>query len=296
MRLFRRKTPPARRPLMLSAEAIRNVERRGAARYGLKDFYHALMTRSLPQVLAGFLALFFVINLLFACLYHLTGGLAGATHGTFADDFFFSVETLSTTGYGATYPDSLAANLIASCEITLGLLTTALATGVIFAHLSRPSARVLFSKIAVVASYRGEPTLMFRVANERRNQIAEARITATITVDEDDGAGGILRRLVPLKLERDTSPIFSLSWLVMHKITPESPIYAKNMEEMEAAGHVLVCSLTGTDDTLNAAIHARHIYGAEDIRFGHRFVDVIERLQDGSVAINYDRFHDAAPE
>lgn len=291
----RKRKTPSQAPI-LSAENLRQVERRGISHFGLRDFYHTLMTLPLGQFLLVLAGAFIVVNFIFAIGFMLTGGLGGVAHGGFGDAFFFSIETLSTTGYGAIYPISIAANLLASTEILFGLLGTALATGMLFARLSRPQARILFSKSVVVTQYRGETMMMFRVANERRNQIAEARITATVTVDEDDGAGGVLRRLVPLKLERDTSPVFALTWLVMHKITPDSPVYGKDAASIGDAGNVIICSLTGTDDTLHAAIHARHIYGAEDIRFEHRFVDVIERGPDGGLLIDYRRFHDTIVE
>jgi inward rectifier potassium channel len=289
-----RKRKPKGPPL--SAAALRAVERRGISRNGLRDLYHTLMTVPLVALLGLLAGSFCLINLVFAALYDIFGGLAGAGAPGFGRAFFFSVETLSTTGYGAIYPRSLAANLISALEIMLGLLGTALATGVLFARLSRPRSRVLFSRVAIVQEFRGTPTLMFRMVNERRNQIVEARVTLTVTQDEDDGAGGTLRRMISLKLERDSSPVFALSWLVMHKITPDSPLFGKSHTDIEARGNVLICSLTGIDDTLNTSIYARHVYGVEDIRLGHRFVDVIERTKTGLVAIDYRRFHDTVPE
>jgi inward rectifier potassium channel len=287
----RQKPPPA-----LSAAGLRSIERRGIRRHGLRDLYHTMMTISLPALL-GVLAVSFVfINIVFAIVYHALGGLGGVSEGRFSDAFFFSVETLSTTGYGAIYPVSMAANICSSVEILLGLLGTALATGILFARLSRPQARVLFSNVAVIREMRGVPTLMFRLVNERRNQIAEARISVTVTRDETDEDGSVLRRMHFLKLERDVSPVFALSWLIMHKITPDSPLYDMDAEEAGAAGHILICAFTGIDDTLNASIYVRHIYGAEDIRFGHRFVDVIDRKSNHELSLDYGRFHDTIPD
>jgi inward rectifier potassium channel len=239
---------------------------------------------------------FFAINFIFAIIYHLSGGLGGIGANGFAEAFFFSVQTLSTTGYGDTYPVSALANAISSIEIILGLLSTALATGVLFARLSRPRARILFSKVVVVRPYKGVPTLMFRIVNERRNEIAEAHITVTVTRDEVDDDGSVLRRMHKLNLERDSSPVFALSWLVMHRITEDSPLFGKTVEEAAAAGNVIICAFTGIDDTLNASIFARYVYGAEDLRFGHRFVDVVERDGKGLVSIDYGKFHDTVAE
>ena len=278
--------------LTLSAAALRGIERRGIARYGLRDLYHAMMTVPLSALLAWLAGAFVLVNVVFAGIYFAIGGLAGSRAGQFAGAFFFSAQTLSTTGYGAIYPISLAANVVSNVEILVGLLGTALATGMLFARLSRPQARVLFSNVAVVRSYRQTPTFMFRLANERRNQIAEARISVTVVRDEVDEDGGVLRRMVPLRLERDVSPVFALSWLVMHSITEDSPFHGLDPSSLAAAGIVIICALSGTDDTLKATIHARHIYGAEDVHFGRRFVDVIEFSESRALAIDYGRFHD----
>jgi inward rectifier potassium channel len=254
------------------------------------------MTLDLARLLAALAATFLAINLVFAVVYFAVGGLAGVRAGTFLGAFFFSVQSLSTTGYGAVYPVSLTANFVAAAEMLLGLLSTALATGVLFARLSRPRARVLFSRAVIIRHYRGAPTLMFRLANERRNQILEARVTVTVTYDEADETGGTLRRLIPLKLERDVTPVFALSWLVMHRIAEDSPLWGKDLPAIAAAGNVIVCSFTGLDDTLNASIYARYVYGAEDLRIGHQFVDIIERRASGEISIDYGKFHETVEE
>ena len=254
------------------------------------------MTVRLTALLGLLAAAFAVINFVFGVIYYFVGGLGGLHAGGFGAAFFFSVQTLSTTGYGAIFPVSTAADIISSIEIVMGVLSTALATGVLFARLSRPQARVLFSSVCVIARYQGVPTLMFRIVNERRNQIAEARVSVTVTRDEPDENGGVLRRMIGLPLVRDVSPVFALSWLVMHKITEDSPLYGRDIPQMAAAGNVLICSFSGIDDTLKSSIYARHIYGAENLRPGHRFVDVIERQADGEVSIDYRRFHDTLPE
>ena len=250
------------------------------------------MTMPISALLGLFIAIFAVTNLAFAVIYLAVGGIAGARPGDFGDDVFFSVQTISTTGYGALYPKSLAANIVASFEIMAGLLGTALATGMLFARLSRPQAHVLFSRIAVLHPRFGADTLMFRVSNQRRNMITDARISVTITRDETDEHGQVLRRMIDLKLERERSPVFSLSWMIMHVIDEASPLRGLDSEAMKAAGIVLICTLNGLDDTLRANVMARHIYSPDDIRFGKHFVDIFDRNEDGSFAIDYTQFHE----
>ena len=287
------KTKP--RALPLSAAAIRNIERRGMSRHGIQDLYYNLMTMrvaGLVGVLAGYVL---ASILIFAIILHFTGGLAGNTRGSFGDAFFFAAQTLTTTGYGDIYPVSLTANIVATAGMIIGQLNTALAIGVLFARLSRPRPRVVFSKVMVIREVGGVRRLMFRVANERRTEISVAHMSLVMTSDEDDGEGGTLRRLHSLRLDRDFSPVFSLSWLVMHEVTEDSPLWGKEHEDLVRDGNLLVCTITGTDEALNAQVSARYVYGAEDARFGHRFVDVITRTENGDMAIDYSRFHDTEP-
>ena len=55
---------------------------------------------------------YLTVNLLFGMAYTLTGGISGARLGHFYDAFFFSVETLSTIGYGAMAPETPIARLL----------------------------------------------------------------------------------------------------------------------------------------------------------------------------------------
>jgi len=272
--------------LPLCAGSLRRIEWRCVSRHGIQDLYYNLMTMPIFGLLGVLAAYLFAVITAFAIVLHLTGGLSGNTHGSFGDAFFFSVQTLSTTGYGDIYPTSLTANLIATAGMIVGQLNTAIIIGVLFARLSRPRPRVLFSKVMVLREANGVKRLMFRVANERRTGISSARMTVVLTNDEDDGDGGTIRRLLPLRLDRDFTPVFSLSWLVVHEITPESPLWGKDHDALARSGNVVVCFLTGTDDAVNATVSARYIYGAEDVRFGHRFVDVITRTEDGEMRID----------
>ena len=252
------------------------------------------MTVRLSALLGLMAATIVLINLAFGAVYLVTGGIAGARPGDYGDDVFFSVQTFSTTGYGALYPKSILANSVASVEIIIGLLATALATGLLFARLSRPQARVMFSRVVVVHPYLGVPTLLFRVANQRRNLLTNARISVTLMRNEEDEDGNAMRRMIDLPLERDHSPAFALSWTVMHRITEASPLFGLDAAAMKQGNMILLCVLTGLDDTLLTTLLARHVYGADDFRFGAHFADIFDRMPDGSFAIDYTLFHETA--
>jgi inward rectifier potassium channel len=256
------------------------------------DLYHRLLTASWSLFFAAIAVGYFAFNALFAALYRLEdGSIANAKPG-FVDAFFFSVQTMATIGYGEMRPATLYANVLVSLEVLLGLVGFALATGVIFSRFSRPTARIIFSGVAVVTRHDGKQTLMFRAANQRRNRILEAHVTLTLARDEVTEEGTSIRRLRDLAVERQRSPLFQLSWTVMHVIGERSPLYGATRDELAAQEAELIATIVGIDETLAQPVHARQTYGADDIVFGRRFADILVRAPDGSQTVDFARFDD----
>jgi inward rectifier potassium channel len=258
-----------------------------------RDPYHLMLTISWPGFLGMIVLAYIAINALFALLY-LAGGdcIANAQSGSFADTFFFSVQTLASIGYGAMYPKTPYANVIVTIEAIVGLVGIALMTGLAFARFSRPTARVLFSQVAVIVPHNGVPTLMFRTANLRRNQILEAQMRVYLMRDEVTAEGHAFRRVHDLKLLRSQSPSFTLTWTAMHAITESSPLYGMTSESLARTNSTLIISLSGIDTTVTQLVHARHDYAAVEILWNHRFVDIIHQATDGHRYIDYNHFHE----
>lgn len=261
-----------------------------------RDPYHLLLT--IPWT--GFLLIVWVsyilINIIFALAYWLGGDcIANARPGSFIDLFFFSVQTLASIGYGAMYPKTLYANIVVTIEAMMGIVGIALMTGLAFARFSRPSARVIFSRVAVITPYNGVPTLMFRTANQRRNLILEAQMRVYLMRDEITAEGEFIRRLHDLKLLRNQTPSFTLSWLALHPIDESSPLYGMSAESLVQTNTNLVISVSGIDETVAQVVHARHQYTAHDILWNNRFVDIFHHTSDGNRYIDYKYFHDVEP-
>ncbi len=261
-----------------------------------RDPYHLFLT--IPWIgLVGLVILAYgLLNTLFALAY-LAGGdtIANADSGSFWDAFFFSVQTLASIGYGAMYPQTFYANVLVVIEALVGLLVVALVTGLFFARFAKPVARVLFSQIAVVTTYRGVPTLMFRAANQRQNQILEAQMSLYLMRDEVSEEGHSLRHFYPLKLLRNQTPNFTLSWTAMHPINLESPLYGETTQSLAQAKAQLIVSLSGIDETVVHTIHARHTYAVQDIIWNARLVDIFYDAHDGHRYLDFSHFHDFEP-
>ena len=257
-----------------------------------EDFYHWVLVLTWPRFFVALACSFAVANCLFAAVYSLQPGCIEKAEN-FWDHFFFSVQTLGTIGYGAMAPHTRYGNVVVSIESFLGVITNALITGFTFARFSRPTARVLFCEKAVIQKRNGVPHLMFRLANWRRNQIAEANLHATILVLERTTEGETLRRPNPLKLVRSWNPMFILSWTVMHEIDEASPFYGQDaMQKLRDQEAQIFLSVTGLDETISATVHARYRYLLEDIVPNARFVDVVSTQEDGTRVIDFDKFHE----
>src|SRR6202451_1521039 len=218
----------------INADGTFNVRRDGL-RWRDANPYLMLIDTTWPRFLVIVLAAFLVINVIFACLYLMIGihSLKGleSDMGAFANAFFFSVHTLTTVGYGNVYPEGTWANIISSLEAATGLMVFAIATGLLYGRFSRPSARIVYSKNAIIAPYQDGTSLQFRVTNARTNVLMnmEAHVLL-MTVDSSDGQ--LKRSFVDLPLERPTVYFFPLTWTIVHPVDSASPLFGKTSADL----------------------------------------------------------------
>lgn len=260
------------------------------------DFYSFFMDGPWSRLVISLVLAYLAVNAFFGGLYLLEpGALANARPGTFSDAFFFSVQTFSTIGYGVMTPRTPYGNLVVTAEAAVGLLSAAFATGLMFAKAARPRSSALFSRPMILTLRNGVPTLIFRVGNARGNDVVDATIFVTALKEEVTAEGHHMRRQHDLKLVRDRSPFFTLTWVVMHEITEESPLHGVDWANPRDLVSI-VTTLSGHDGTYGQTTYARHVYGPGDVRVGHRFVDVLSQLTDGRMMVDYAKFHDTVPD
>ena len=268
------------------------VKRIGTKSFTWRDLYIYTLDCSWITLIVSISGLFIGINSLFALLYLFGGDTIENAHPhSFADAFFFSVQTMATIGFGKLVPKGLLANILVTVEALIGLSTVAVFTGIIFAKLSKPTARVLFSRVAVIAPHDGIPSFMFRLANERLSRIIDPTIRVTLARDEVTKEGQNMRRFHELTLIRSYSPVLLLTWTVIHPITEDSPLFGATSETLKEKRVEIVISLTGVDETLSHTIYAQHSYIAEEILCNTYFKDVISRDKKGNVEVDYNLFH-----
>jgi inward rectifier potassium channel len=273
--------------------ANRELLTRGLKRGIWSDNNHRAMTMSWRAFFASAAGVFLAFNAVFALLYFAGNDpIANAPPGNFAYLLYFSIETLATVGYGDMHPQTHWGHVVATLEIFTGLSFLAVYTGLMFARFSRPQARFIFARTAVVAEEGGRRTLMIRVANERQNTISGAAARLWVVRTERSPDGSESRRFFELKLVRSENPVFALSWTLFHVLDDDSPLKGETAESLAAAEASLILTLTGLDDATGHFLHARHGYPSESILWNHRYVDMLERTPAGQVLIDYRRIHD----
>ncbi len=267
-----------------------------ALRYDWRDPYHALLAMGWGPFLLGVLSYYLALNAVFGALYALRpDSVANLPAGRWDDAFFFSVETFGSVGYGVMAPQTLYGHLVATVETFFGLLSTAVLTGLIFVRFARPRANMEFSRQITIAPHDGVPTLSLRLGNRQAGTIFHADACLTLIRRHQTLEGHMMWRVDDLLLMRSRVQALSLAWTLRHVIDATSPLHGVSSEQLTEMDAQFVVSITGTDATLAAPVHAVHAYDPPDLLWGFRFADVMTVDGRGRTRIELARLHDVLP-
>lgn len=281
---------------LLDRDGSFNVKRRGQSFLASLHLYHALL--NMPWwhfhlvIVSGFLG----VNALFALLYILAGpeAVGGAVrlplNQHFAQAFFFSVQTFTSVGYGQLTPNGLTANVIATADAFFGLLSFAFATGLVFARFARPTAKIIFSRVALVAPYREITGFQFRIANERNNQLVDLHIRVLFSRLETV-RGRRIRTFDELELERKQVVFFPLHWTIVHPIDEQSPLAQYTETKLRNADAEFLILLTAFDETFSQTVHARSSYKFDEVIWGAKFRSMLDGVDSGRLSVDLRNLH-----
>ncbi|MBC7475788.1 MAG: ATP-sensitive inward rectifier potassium channel 10 [Candidatus Sericytochromatia bacterium] len=262
----------------------------GLKREVFSDLYHHFIRKSWMLVILAILAIFVSVNIIFTFLYMGCGdGITNAK--TFSDYFFFSVQTLSTIGYGFMYPTNICSHSLVAVQSFLSILFVSSLTGIVFAKFSVPRAKIIFTKNAVVTHQGQDIYFKFRMSNTRANQILDAKLKVVLLKNEIQADGSGFRRIYDMNVLRDQIPIFSLSFTVQHLIDEKSPFFKETHESLVKKQAIIIITISGIDDTLSQTMVSRYIYDFQDIVWGADFKDVLLKDIEGNPYFDYKNFH-----
>ena len=270
-----------------------NIKRTGGGLASINAFHYLInvsWTRFLLIVFAGFIT----INVFFAAFYQLAGienlSNAASSDGlqSFLNTFFFSVQTFATVGYGGMHPIGILSNIISSFESMTGILSFALATGLLYGRFSKPSAKIIFSDKAIITPFQGRNALMFRVANSRDNILMEMEANAMMTfLDKSDNR--FTRKYFPLKLQIKFIYFFPLPWTIVHPIDEDSPLYGKTAKDLEEVEAELLIMVKGFDDSFSQHVIARSSYKYNEIDWDVKFVRAYSTDETGETMVALEK-------
>jgi inward rectifier potassium channel len=266
-----------------------NVHRVGLPWFRSYELYHRLITmgglRFLGLVLLGYL----LTNALFAGVYmaigmeHFLRPGGPALLARLLDAFFFSAQTLTTVGYGHLSPNSPLASAVAAVKSLLGLLSFALATGLLYGRFSRPHAQMRFSRQALVGPYRDGTGFLFRFVNRRSKQLVEVEASLVLSfLDPDTGS----RRFQTLPLERNRISLFPSNWTVVRPILDGSPLYGMGPADLRSIQAEFIVLVKAYDDTFAQTIYQRTSYTAAEVQWGCRFLPMAAPGSDGTLVMD----------
>ncbi|GAA4451642.1 ion channel [Nibrella saemangeumensis] len=285
---------------LINKDGSFNVSRVHASFWHRLNLYHRLITMSWPKFLLLVFAAYMTVNAIFSILYLLAGpeylkGLPESNTGNrFWGAFFFSAQTLTTVGYGHVSPSGYLTSAIAAFESMIGLLAFALATGLLYGRFSRPIAHVRFSRNAVFGPYLDVNAWMFRIINQRSNQLIDVEVEVSLSQLETKPDGTPFRRYYLLKLERSKVNFFPANWTLVHPITESSPLYGCTPEQLEESDAEFLILLRAVDDTFSQMVHARTSYRADEVLWGRKFRSMVDSKTSGNYSLDMDTFDDTS--
>ena len=269
------------------------VAKLGATRFDLREPYYIAIASSWPTFLfLAFLVLVIAVGL-FALLYRLGPGAIQGTGGTdFAHAFFFSLQVISTAGFGAMAPGSTYGFVIAGIERVVGIAILPLVTGILLVRFSRSRSGIMFADRAVVTRRTGSPMLMIRVGNCKSTLLTGAEARVSILLKEQDASGEVWRRYHDLDLVRSRLPLFALTWTLIHRIDESSPLIGLDAHDVEARWALLVVSIKATDARVAHTVENIADYDHHAILFDQRYSPVMAYEDDGTTTADLRRISD----
>ena len=271
-----------------------DVHRKGT-RLRDENLYLKMIDTTWPRFFVVVVIVFLAVNIAFAAVYQAIGfdRLQGTEPemGQFVNAFFFSVHTLTTVGYGNVFPRGAWANSVAAIEAATGLMVFAVMTGLLYGRFSRPSARILFSKNALIAPYQDGTSVQFRITNARSNTLMnlEARVLLMTVVNKE---GQLKRDFVDLELERRKVYFLPLTWTIVHPIDSTSPLYGKTTDDLAKTSTELLVLIQAFDDSFSQVVHSIYSYRYSEILWGAKFVQAFSVDPKGDLVLDLERVHE----
>ena len=268
---------------LLNQDGTPNIEKRGMGFFARVSWFHSLLSISGWRFFLIILFFYISVNFLFTLIYyfigveHLVGLKTTSESEKLMEAFFFSTQTYTTVGYGRISPSGFLMNAVSSFHALIGLLSFAVATGLMYGRFSRPKAFIKFAHNAVIAPYKDISALMIRLAPFKNTTLTDAQAKMTLVIMTDEKDGRTTNQFFTLDLELSSINTLTLSWTVVHPITAESPLYDFTKEDFSNTKGEIIVFVKAFDDMFSNTVIARTSYTFREILYGHKFLPMFHR-------------------
>ncbi|MEO7048175.1 MAG: ion channel [Ferruginibacter sp.] len=275
----------------LNKDGSYNLRKEGMSFFKRFSIFHDMLNLSVWKFMLVIVVFFIAINLIFACIYFCFGAgefdglIAGGDWKIFRQLFYFSMQTLTTVGYGHVSPVGDGVNMISGLESLSGFLSLAIATGLIYGRFSKPRSYLAFSEMALVSPYKDITGLMFRFASYKDMHTLsdlEIKVNLGLQVLENDKP---VYKYFSLSLERSKVESMAMSWTVVHPIDETSPLKDFTEEDMKNGDVEIYVMLRGFDDVFSNFVQQRTSYTYNEILFNRKFVPMFHESADGNTTV-----------
>jgi inward rectifier potassium channel len=276
---------------LLNKDGSPNIKKSGVGFFEKVSWFHTMLTMKSWKFFIIIFLFYILVNLLFTLLYYFVGveklsGLKVTSEiEKFSEAFFFSTQTFTTVGYGRISPAGFAMNAISALQALIGLLSFAVATGLMYGRFSLPKAYVKFSEQALISPYEGKTALMMRMAPFKNTSAltdAEVKVTIAMIIEKD---GKQSNEFFNVKLETSKINALALSWTLVHPINEDSPIFGFTEEDIKKTKGEILIYLKAFDDTFSNNVIARTSYTFDEIAYGFKFTPMYNRSNTGETTV-----------
>ncbi len=282
---------------LLNKDGSFNIKKKGLSFSERFSIFHSLITMSWTRFMFYVFICYLIINTFFAVLYLCVGfdGISGtsaqALDMQFLEAFYFSTQTLTTVGYGNLSPQSTGVNLVASFEAFVGLLSFAMATGLLYGRFSRPQARLLSSTNALISPYLDGKGLMFRIANAKDSQLINVEAGMNFSIVENNGETK-KRKFYFLDLEMDKINILATSWTLVHPINDNSPLHGLDLSDLVGGKAEVFYHIQAYDESYSQNVNVRSSYKFDEIVFNAKFKPILSQEDSSYNILHLDQIDD----
>ncbi len=275
---------------LLNQDGTPNIEKKGIGFFTRLSWFHSMLSISGWRFFLIILFFYIFVNFLFTIVYYLIGvehliGLKNYSESEkLMEAFFFSTQTYTTVGYGRISPEGFLMNAVSSFHALIGLLSFAVATGLMYGRFSRPKAFIKFAENAVIAPYKDVSALMIRLTPFKNTTLTDAETKLTLVMMTDEN-GKTTNQFFTLDLELSSINALTLSWTVVHPITTDSPLYNFSKDDYSNAKGEIIVYVKAFDDMFSNTVIARTSYTFQEITYGFKYVPMFYRDNEKNTTI-----------